>query len=264
MELFYYIFLFVLGIVLGSFYNVVGLRISKGMSIAKPGSHCFNCGHELKWYELVPLFSYLFLGGKCKECKVKISPRYFIIELLTGLLFVFSFYHFGLTWELLVALTFISLFVIITVSDLEYMLIEDIVLLVFLVFILAERLFIPIPLEQSTISNPYFEALLGGIVGFSLLFLISFVGEKVMKKEVMGGGDIKLYGIIGLVLGIRLTFFSLFLAALFGSVVGVILMRSNLVKKDTPIPFGPFIALGSIVAYFYGVDILNWYAGLFI
>lgn len=263
MEILYYLFFFIIGIVLGSFYNVVGIRVSLEQSIVKPGSHCPNCKHELSWYENIPLISYLALRGRCKSCKEQISPIYFSFELITGLLFMFGYYYFGLNKELIVALTFISLFVIITVSDLKYMLIEDIVLLIFLVIILVERLFIPMPLKFMTVNSPYFETLLGGIVGFSLLFLIAYIGEKILKKEVMGGGDIKLYGIIGLVLGIKLTLLSLFIAAFLGSFIGVLLIRFKIIKKDTPIPFGPFIALGSLITYFYGVELLNWYTGLF-
>jgi leader peptidase (prepilin peptidase) / N-methyltransferase len=259
-----YTYLFLLGITLGSFYNVVGLRISDGMSIVKPGSRCPKCGHELKWYELIPLFSYLFLRGKCKECGVKIGIRYFLVELVTGLLFVYAYMILGFDWELLVALTLISLFVIITVSDLAYMLIEHVVILFFLVVVLIERYFIMMPLEFTTFNlHPYLETLIGGLSGFGVLFLIMYLGGKYYNKEVMGGGDVNLYGIIGLVLGFKLTFLSLFLAAIIASVLGLVLIQLKIIKRETPIPFGPFIALGSLVAYFYGSDLLNWYAGLF-
>ena len=259
----YYILLFIIGVVFGSFYNVVGIRVSIGQSIVRPGSHCPKCKHPLSWYENIPLLSYLVLRGRCKSCKQSISPIYFWFELLTGLLFVLAYHRIGLEKELLVALTFISLLVIISVSDIKYMLIEDIVLLVFLVVILIERLLIPMPFEYMTIQSPYFETLLGGIVGFIILFLIAIIGEKILKKEVMGGGDIKLYGIIGLILGIKMTIVSLFIAAFLGSLIGFILIRMKRIKRDSPIPFGPFIALGSLITYFYGVPLLDWYIGLF-
>lgn len=264
MEYLIYVYLFLIGITFGSFYNVVGLRISEGISIVKPRSKCPKCEHELGWLELIPLFSYILLRGKCKNCKSKISIQYFLIELLTGLLFILAYFMLGFTLELIVALTFISLSIIISVSDLAYMLIEDKVVIFFLVLILIERIFISLPKDFSTFSLPlYVESLIGGVTGFVVLFLISYLGSKYYKKEVMGGGDVKLYGIIGLVLGFKLTLFSLFLASFLGAFLGYILIFTKIIKRDTPVPFGPFIAVGSLITYFYGIDIINWYAGLF-
>lgn len=264
MEILIYVYFFLVGITLGSFFNVVGLRISEGKSIVKPRSSCPNCGHELGWLELIPLFSYLFLRGKCKNCKSKISIKYFLFELLTGLLFVYAYWMTGLNTQFIVALTFISLFIIITVSDLAYMLIEDKVVVFFLILILIERIFIPLPADFITFGLPhYVETLLGGAIGFGMLFMIAYGGSKVFKKEVMGGGDIKLYGIIGLVLGTKLTVFSLFFASVLGTIIGYTLIFMKALKKDTPVPFGPYIALSCLITYFYGTDIINWYLGLF-
>src|SRR5690554_5982803 len=117
MDYLLYINFFILGAVFGSFYNVVGLRITKGESIIKPRSYCPKCGHTLRFWELIPIVSYIFLVGKCQKCKSQISTKYMIFELLTGLLFMFSYYKFGFDWELLVCLVFISLLIIITISD---------------------------------------------------------------------------------------------------------------------------------------------------
>ncbi len=265
MEILIYIYIFIIGICLGSFYNVVGFRISEGKSIISPRSACPKCGHVLSWWELIPIFSYIFLVGKCRECKSQISTKYLFFEIVTGLLFVFSYYMFGFNGEFFVSILFVSLFVIISVSDLEYMLIEDKVIGFFLIVFVLLRIFIPIPPEFSTFGfNSYVESIIGGVFGFGLLFLIGYIGQKVYKQEVMGGGDIKLYGIIGLILGLKLTFFSLIFASLLGTIIGYVLIGLKIIKKDKPIPFGPFIGLGSLCVYYYGIDIINWYFNLFL
>lgn len=265
MQYFIYLYIFILGACLGSFYNVVGLRITKGESIIKPGSYCPKCNHQLSWLEMLPLFSYLFLRAKCRNCKAVISIKYFIFELLTALLFCFSYYHFGFSWELIIALLFVSLLIIISVSDLEYLVIEDKIILFFLVIFLLLRIFIPLPPQFSTFNdNYYLESLIGGLFGFGLLYIIAIIGKKVYKQEVMGGGDIKLYGIIGLILGLKMTALSLLFASILGTVFGVLLISLKVIKKTNPIPFGPFIALGSLLAYFYGYEIITWYFSLFL
>lgn len=263
MEYLIYIYLFILGALLGSFYNVVGLRITKGESIIKPRSYCPKCGHVLSWWELIPIFSYIFLVGKCHKCKAHISTKYPFFELITALLFIFSYYKLGFSLELLVCLVFVSLLIIISISDLEYMIIEDKVIIFFLLLILILRIFIKIPHEFSTFNiNSILESLIGGIFGFGLLFIIAFIGQKVYKQEVMGGGDIKLYGIIGLILGLKMTLISLFFASIIGTILGILLINLKVLNKEKMIPFGPFIAIGSLVTYFYGYEIINWYLNL--
>src|SRR5690554_5258763 len=211
MEYLVYIYIFIVGACLGSFYNVVGLRISNEQSIIKPRSHCPNCGHVLRFWELIPIFSYMFLVGKCHKCKSHISTKYIIFELITALMFMFSYYKLGFSWELLVCSLFVSLLIIISISDLEYMIIENKVIIFFLLILLLLRIFIKLPSEFSTFNTNFLlESLFGGIFGFSVLYLIAYIGQKVYKQDVMGGGDIKLYGIIGLVLGLKMTFISLF------------------------------------------------------
>ncbi|MDF2698522.1 MAG: prepilin peptidase [Haloplasmataceae bacterium] len=265
MEILIYVYLFIVGACFGSFYNVVGLRITEGKSIVRPGSCCPKCGHEIKGWELIPIFSYFLLGGKCRMCKTRISTKYMIFELVTALLFVYSYLMLGLSMELIVALLVVSLFVIISVSDLEYMIIEDIILVIFLVLLVMSRLFIDLPPNFTTFSlHPILESLIGGIFGFGLLYWIGFIGQIVYNKEVMGGGDIKLYGILGIVLGFKLTLLSLFLASLLGSFVGLVFIKTKVIKKDTPVPFGPFICLASLISYFYGPELISWYFNLLV
>lgn len=246
----YTILFFIYGIVFGSFFNVVGLRVPKKESIVSPPSHCTSCDRKLGVLDLVPVFSYIFLKGKCRGCGSKISVIYPFMEFVTGVLFALSFYRLGFSAELIIAILFMSLLVIITVSDIAYMLIPDKVLLPFAVVLLGVRLFIPLEL--------WWDSLLGALVGFGVLFLIA-----VVSKGGMGGGDIKLFFVIGLVLGTANTLLTLFLAAIIGSIVGLIVLKRTGQGRKTPIPFGPSIAVGAVIAYFWGADIVGWYGNLF-
>ncbi|TQR14831.1 prepilin peptidase [Psychrobacillus soli] len=241
---------FIYGIVFGSFFNVVGLRVPKGESIVKPPSHCTICDRHLTAVDLVPVFSFLFLKGKCRGCGTKIHWMYPVMELATGLLFAFAYSQMGLSIELLVALLFISLLVIITVSDIAYMLIPDKILLFFLVPLIIVRIFSPL--------NPWWDSIVGAAMGFGVLFLIAM-----LSKGGMGGGDIKLFFVIGVVLGVNDTLLTLFLASVIGTVIGIITLKKAKKGRKTPIPFGPSIAIAAIVAYFYGNSLVDWYVNLF-
>lgn len=246
-----YIFLFfIYGLVFGSFFNVVGLRVPKGESIVRPPSHCTVCDRNLTIKDLVPVFSYVFLKGKCRGCGTKIHWMYPVMELASGLLFAFAYYQLGFTLEFVVALLFISLLVIITVSDIAYMLIPDKILLFFLIPLIVLRVFEPL--------SPWWDSIVGAVVGFGVLFLIAIV-----SKGGMGGGDIKLFFVIGLVLGWVPTLLTLFLASIIGTVIGVISLRRTKQGRKTPIPFGPSIAIAAIIAYFYGESLVDWYVNLF-
>lgn len=241
---------FIYGIVFGSFFNVVGLRIPKKESIVSPPSHCTTCDRKLGVLDLMPVFSYIFLKGKCRGCRSKISAIYPFMEFVTGVAFALAFYMLGFSAELIVAILFMSLLVIITVSDIAYMLIPDKVLLPFAVVLFGVRLFIPL--------EPWWDSLLGALVGFGVLFLIA-----VVSKGGMGGGDIKLFFVIGLVLGTTNTLVTLFLAAFIGSIVGLIVLKRTGQGRKTPIPFGPSIAVAAVISYFWGADFVAWYGNLF-
>lgn len=246
-----YMFLFFLyGLIFGSFFNVVGLRIPKKESIVHPPSHCTICDRRLTIKDLVPVFSYVFLKGKCRGCGTKIHWVYPVMELVTGLLFAFAYYQLGFTLELAVALLFISLLAIITVSDIAYMLIPDKILVFFLIPLIVLRVFVPL--------SPWWDSIIGAFVGFGVLFLIA-----VVSKGGMGGGDIKLFFVIGLVLGWIPTLLTLFLASIIGTVVGIISLRRTKQGRKTPIPFGPSIAIAAIISYFYGEMLVDWYVNLF-
>jgi leader peptidase (prepilin peptidase) / N-methyltransferase len=245
-----FFFLFCFGIVFGSFFNVVGLRIPLLESIITPRSACPKCKHALKPLELIPILSYLILRGKCRKCQTRISPLYPIMEFLTGVLFVLLPLALGWTSEIWVGWTLVSLFIIITVSDIKYMLIPDKILLFFAGTFLVERILIPL--------SPWWDSLLGAAIGFTLLLIISIV-----SKGGMGGGDIKLYALLGFVLGTKLVLMSLFISTLLGAVIGIIGIGLGFFERKKPIPFGPFIAVGTLIAYFFGNTIFNAYLNLF-
>ncbi|KHF29683.1 Type 4 prepilin-like proteins leader peptide-processing enzyme [Anoxybacillus sp. BCO1] len=238
---------FLLGLLLGSFYNVVGLRVPKGESIVAPRSHCPHCKRTLTALELIPVVSYLLQKGKCRACSARISFVYPLIELSTAILFTLAPLFVGWSAEVAVSWTLISLFVIIFVSDVHYMVIPNRVLLFFTPLLLVERLWIA-PL------TPWWDSLLGSVVGFMILFVIA-----VVSKGGMGGGDIKLFALIGLALGAKLTVLAFFLSTLVGTIFGLIGMALGRVKRGEPMPFGPAIVAGTLIAYFFGETIIDFY-----
>ncbi|MFC5466744.1 prepilin peptidase [Lederbergia graminis] len=243
------ILFFLYGLLFGSFYNVVGLRVPKKQSIIRPRSACPSCGRTLSFLELMPVVAYVIQLGKCKNCGKRISPIYPIMELTTGLLFALAYIKIGWSFELVIALTLISLLVIITVSDLTYMLIPDKVLLVFTGIFIIELIIEPL--------SPWWDSLAGAAVAFIMLLAIAII-----SKGGMGGGDIKLFTVLGLVLGVKLVFVSFFFANLIGAIIGIIGMAIGKIERKKPIPFGPFIAIGTIIAYFFHKEIFTWYLSL--
>lgn len=242
----YTVVVFIFGIVFGSFFNVVGLRVPKKQSIAYPPSHCPSCERQLTAIDLLPVLSYVLLRGKCRTCQAKVSPIYPSMELLTGILFALAYVHFGLTAEFFVALLFISMLVCITVSDIAYMLIPNKILLFFLPLLVVGRIFSPL--------TPWWDSLLGAVVGFGMLYIVAL-----LSRGGMGGGDIKLFFVLGIVLGTVKTLLTLAFASAIGLVIGIIVLRMTKKGRKTPVPFGPSIALAAIILYFYGEHIITWY-----
>ncbi|MCM3692250.1 prepilin peptidase [Neobacillus niacini] len=240
------IYFLILGLVFGSFFNVVGLRVPLKKSIVAPRSSCPTCGHQLRVYELIPVISYLLQKRKCRGCQSRISPIYPIFELLTGILFATAPFVIGWSGELVVALSLISMFMIIIVSDIHYMIIPDKILIWFAGIFLLERIFWPL--------SPWWDSLLGAVTGFTLLLVIALI-----SKGGMGMGDVKLYALLGFVMGFKLVLLSFFLSTLFGAVIGGFALIFKIVKRKQPIPFGPFIAAGTLTAYYWGSDLIDLY-----
>ena len=242
----YTVVAFIFGLVFGSFFNVVGLRVPKKESIVHPPSHCTNCERRLTAIDLLPVLSYVLLRGKCRTCKATVSPIYPFMELLTGILFALAYVHFGITAEFFVALLFISMLVCITVSDIAYMLIPNKILLFFLPLLVVGRIFSPL--------TPWWDSLLGAVIGFGVLYIVAL-----LSRGGMGGGDIKLFFVLGIVLGTLKTLLTLAFASAIGLVIGIIVLRITKKGRKTPVPFGPSIALAAIILYFYGEHIITWY-----
>lgn len=238
------IFFLLLGMILGSFYNVVGWRLPKGESIIYPPSHCPNCNHQLKILDLIPVFSFIFQRGKCRYCKNKIAWYYPVFEFLCGIVFMLCYLVFGITPELLKALTFVSMLIIIMVSDFNYMIIPDEVLL-FFGCLLA--------LEIGIIDGykVLISSFINGLIAFVVMYLLKTLGDFMFKKESMGGGDIKLMFIFGLVLGAPLAIISIFIGSLVGLPISLILLSKN---SEHIVPFGPYLSIGATIILLLNID----------
>ncbi|WP_100333345.1 prepilin peptidase [Bacillus alkalisoli] len=241
--------LFMYALLLGSFYNVVGLRIPKGMSIVTPRSHCTSCKTTLTGIDLIPVLSYLFSKGKCRYCSTNVSPIYPFFELLTAILFVLAPIFMGWSYELIFVWTYLSMLIIITITDIHYMIIPNKILLFFFSLFVIQSLFLNI--------LPLHEQLIGLAVGFLLPFLIA-----VVSKGGMGGGDVKLLAVIGFVVGWQQLLLIFFLSSLIGTIIALIGMKLGKVQKGKPFPFGPFIAISAVITLFFGENLLNWYITL--
>ena len=206
------IMVFIVGMIFGSFYNVVGYRLPNEMSIAFPSSHCPNCNHKLKFYELIPVFSYVFLLGKCKSCKKRISFLYPFFEIITGLLFLLSYIVFGINIKFFISITFISILIIISISDIRYYIIPDEVLIVGSLLIIIELIINSLISDINLISGVLIP-ILNGLGAFAILYLFKVFGDVVFQKESLGGGDIKLMFLIGLVLGFDMSIVTIFIAS---------------------------------------------------
>lgn len=243
---------FVLGLVFGSFYNVVGYRLPFGKSLINPGSECPKCHHRLRWYELIPVLSFLIQGGRCTSCGKKISKFYPLMELLTGLLFALSFYLFGFSYKLLLMLVVVSLFIIVIVSDVNFLMIPDEVTIVCSVLIIIINIF-NLGLKKTILM--FFS----GICLFLIMFLVMKLGNKLLKKESLGGADIKLMFLVGLILSPIEGMFCIFLSSLLALPVSLVLLWKN---RDNVIPYGPFIVLALLLILIFNLDfalLLNIY-----
>ncbi len=233
-------FFFIIGSVLGSFYGVLGERLPKKENFTTSRSHCDSCKHELKFYDMIPIISYLLYRGKCHYCKKEIPKIVFFSELSTSILFAISYYSFGFSIELLYALGIVSLLDIVIVSDLLYFIIDDEVLLFFsFYFIILDFIYLGF--------NDTCKRIVGALFLFLLMYFISFMGSKIFKKEALGGGDVKLLFVFGLVLEPLLGVFAIFLGSLIALPVAIFILVKN---KEHMIPFGPFLLIAFTLIYF--------------
>jgi leader peptidase (prepilin peptidase)/N-methyltransferase len=261
MELFIILFLFVTGLVMGSFYNVVIFRVPAEKSIVKPRSSCGNCGTVLKPVDLIPVFSYIFLKGKCRYCKAKISAQYPLVELLTGALFVILYLKFGFTPELFFSIYLMSVLLIVFFIDLKHQIIPNGLVLTGLI---GGALFFALRFwykDAILDGAAWYSPLLGMVATSGILLLIALLGMLIYKTDAMGMGDVKIFLPIGLFLGLKLGIMALILSVFIGGLTGLFLILTKLKDRKSQIPFGPFIVAGSFLSLMFGNEVLMWYLG---
>lgn len=236
---------------LGSFYNVCIYRISRGESVVFPSSHCPKCNHQLKPGDLIPILSYILLRGRCRYCKERISPRYPMVELITALTVLLLYLRYNLTERFLSYVILASILIITSFIDFDIQIIPNTLVAI------GTVVGIIVSFLGWTVSLT--DAVLGLLVGGGFLFIIGLMSLLIFHKEGMGGGDIKLMGMIGLFLGWKMTFLALLFAIYIGGIISAFLLFLNKKKLGQFIPFGPFIGLGTLAALMWGIPIWNWY-----
>ena len=247
------IFLVVIfGLVIGSFLNVCICRIANEESIAFPPSHCTNCGYELKAKDLIPVLSYIFLGGKCRSCKEKISIQYPIVEILNAILYVAIYLKFGFTLNLFKFCLLASLLIVIGFIDFKTKYVYNSTV----VFGVVSGILFAVLEWMETKSIPW-NYIAGAFIGFGIIYLI------VILTRGMGEGDIDIALICGLFLGIKGILVTLFLAIILGGIVATIILIFKLKERKAEIAFGPYLAIGGIIACLYGNSIIDFYLKLF-
>jgi len=255
MEILLIIIFIILGAAIGSFLNVVIDRLPAGKSLAYPPSSCDACQRRLSWLDLFPVFSYLFLRGRCRYCRAKIPLRVFWVELGTGLLTAFLYFHFGLKPILPVAIVYSDVLIAIAVIDLKHQLILNKIVYPVAILALLVNFFVP---DLFSVHNFLF-GLLGGAFGLIFLGLAAVISIVLLKKEGMGMGDIKMAAMMGLMVGFPNIIVALFGGIILGGLTAIFLVIFKKKTRTDIIPFGDFLAIGTLVALLWGSDIIHWY-----
>jgi leader peptidase (prepilin peptidase)/N-methyltransferase len=243
---------FMFGMCIGSFLNVCIYRLPSSISIINPSrSFCPQCNSTIQFYDNIPVFSYLWLKGRCRNCKASISLRYPLVELMTGILAIAVLFMFGLTLEGVVYFVFISSLLVITFIDIDHKIIPDIITIPGIPIGLAASFVLP--------AMTFKSSLMGLLVGGGSLLLVAWIYSLVTRKEGMGGGDIKLLGMIGTFIGWKGVILTIFAASLAGTLVGIIVMLQKRENLKFAIPFGPFLSIGAMSYVFFGEKVLLWY-----
>lgn len=266
-------FSFAMGACVASFLNVVIWRVPRGESIVMPASHCPKCGASIKWWQNIPILSWLCLRGKCANCKTAISPRYIIVETIGGALFLAAFIKLGplsglltlLFWWIWIALMIVGSFI-----DFDHKLLPDFVTVGGMILgVAAGAVFSILECLSSSFSLanffPLWMSLSGLVFGFGLLWLVRFLGTKAFGREAMGLGDVFLMGAVGALFGPVAVVATLILSSVFGSLAGIGLMLAAKIRpgRFVEIPYGPYICLGCLSWMFFGPELLKWYLGIF-
>ena len=271
------VFVFLFGLIIGSFLNVCIVRIPGGKSIVLPASACVKCGVPIRPYDNIPVVSYLLLRGKCRKCGNPISAMYPVVEFLTGLLFLGCYEVFGLTPEALKWAIFSAIMIVLVFTDLRERILPDVVnftglglglLLSFFTtpvdgtaLALTKRMF-EFPPPAPVLS--FVDALLGAAAGSGLLWLVSEVYFRLRGREGMGMGDVKMMLMAGAFLGLKRTLLTIFTGSVLGSVLGIIVIVARRKDSDYELPFGTFLGMAALLVVFFGTPIVYWYQGLLV
>ncbi|MBN1662476.1 MAG: prepilin peptidase [Deltaproteobacteria bacterium] len=244
LELFLTIFFAVAGAAVGSFLNVCISRLPEGLSIVSPRSRCPGCLHTIRYYDNIPLISYLVLGGRCRDCHEKISLKYPTVEFITALFALFLFWKYGLTLKYAVSFIFVCALIVITFIDLDHQIIPDLITLPGIPLCWLGAVFVMEVTWQA--------ATWGLLIGGGCLYAVAAGYELMTKREGMGGGDIKLLAMLGAFLGWQSLLFILLVSSLAGAVVGIAIMIVKGRDMKYAVPFGPFLSIAAIAYMFFG------------
>ena len=253
------VFVFLAGLCIGSFLNVCIWRIPRDESIVWPGSHCPACNHAIAPWDNLPLLSWVFLGGKCRHCRAPISPRYFVVELLTGTLFAGLWLVHGWTLQTPVYLFFTAALILGTFVDFDHLILPDRVTIGGMVAGPILSFAFPALQGQTERLPALVQSLIGLAVGYGLLWLVATIGRLVLKREAMGMGDVKLLGAIGACLGWPAVLFTIFVSSLSGTLLGFTLIALGKKELQSKIPYGPHIALAAVLWMFCGPACIDLY-----
>ena len=246
--------IFIFGLCIGSFLNVCIYRLPESKSIVHPRSMCPNCGALIRFYDNIPILSYVALKGKCRHCETSISFRYPVIELMSGIFAVGVFLKYGITFETAIYYAFVAALLVITFIDIDHQIIPDVITLPGIPIFFAASFALP---EITAV-----ESILGILIGGGSLFSVAWLYHLLTKKEGMGGGDIKLLAMMGAIIGWQGILFTIFVASAVGTVSGMLLMLKNRKTMKLAIPFGPFLAIGATAYIFFGPQLIAWYFNL--
>jgi leader peptidase (prepilin peptidase)/N-methyltransferase len=245
---------FIFGLCIGSFLNVCIYRLPESKSIVQPRSMCPHCGALIRFYDNIPILSYIALKGKCRHCSAPIAFRYPVVELISGVFALGVYLKYGIRLETPIYYAFIATLLVITFIDIDHQIIPDVITLPGIPIFFAASF----ALKQIS----FVESILGILAGGGSLFLVAWLYHLLTKKEGMGGGDIKLLAMIGAVIGWKGVLFTIFLASAVGTLAGMLIMLKTRKTMKLAVPFGPFLAIGGITYILFGPQLINWYFNL--
>jgi len=249
-----HLYAFLFGLCIGSFLNVCIYRIPADLSIVRPASACPACGTTIRWYDNIPVISYLLLRGRCRTCKNSISARYPMVELLCGLFALAVVLRFGWHLQSLIYFLFIAALLVITFIDIDHRIIPDVISLPGIPIGFAASFLLPQVTWQAS--------LLGIVIGGGSLYAVAWSYRLLTGKDGMGGGDIKLLAMIGAFIGWQGVLFTIMASSFAGTIVGLIVMIKQRKGMKLAVPFGPFLAIGAILYIFWGPQLIHWYLGI--